>query len=181
IPMDDNILVSRYINNLFLIDDFKFDVRLYVLMTSYDLLTIYLHEESLARRAVFATVKYDRGTKNIKNQFMHLTNYSTLFVLFFFKYNDPEVEDYRNKWSRSAMLCRRERTPHVRTPGSKQFIPVLCSLRLIHYVLWLSLSLSLCVCVCNCVALMCLSTPTSNHGSWRSTSLLLWPAMLLWI
>ena len=38
-------------NTLF--PDFKFDVWLYVLMTSYDLLTIYLHEESLARRAVY--------------------------------------------------------------------------------------------------------------------------------
>lgn len=73
ISLEENILVSRYINNPLLIDDFKFDVRLYVLVTSYDPLVIYLYEEGLAR---FATVRYDQGAKNIRNQFMHLTNYS---------------------------------------------------------------------------------------------------------
>uniref|UniRef100_A0A673ZJ37 Tubulin--tyrosine ligase-like protein 5 n=1 Tax=Salmo trutta TaxID=8032 RepID=A0A673ZJ37_SALTR len=102
IPMDENILVSRYINNPLLIDDFKFDVRLYVLVTSYDPLTIYLYEEGLAR---FATVKYDCGTKNIKNQFMHLTNYSVNKKSSdYVSCDDPEVEDYGNKWSMSAML-----------------------------------------------------------------------------
>ncbi|KAJ7399505.1 tubulin polyglutamylase TTLL5-like [Pitangus sulphuratus] len=49
IVVEDNILVSRYISNPLLIDDFKFDVRLYVLVTSYDPLVIYLYEEGLAR------------------------------------------------------------------------------------------------------------------------------------
>ncbi|XP_071780297.1 tubulin polyglutamylase TTLL5 [Centroberyx gerrardi] len=102
ISMDENILVSRYINNPLLIDDFKFDVRLYVLVTSYDPLLIYVYEEGLAR---FATVKYDRASKNIKNQFMHLTNYSVNKKSSdYVSCDDPEVEDYGNKWSMSAML-----------------------------------------------------------------------------
>uniref|UniRef100_A0A8C4XF75 Tubulin--tyrosine ligase-like protein 5 n=1 Tax=Erpetoichthys calabaricus TaxID=27687 RepID=A0A8C4XF75_ERPCA len=102
IPLDENILVSRYINNPLLIDDFKFDVRLYVLVSSYDPLVIYLYEEGLAR---FATVKYDRASKNIKNQFMHLTNYSVNKKSSdYVSCDDPEVEDYGNKWSMSAML-----------------------------------------------------------------------------
>ncbi|XP_020649510.3 tubulin polyglutamylase TTLL5 isoform X11 [Pogona vitticeps] len=102
ISLEENILVSRYISNPLLIDDFKFDVRLYVVVTSYDPLIIYLYEEGLAR---FATVRYDQGAKNIKNQFMHLTNYSVNKKSGdYVSCDDPEVEDYGNKWSMSAML-----------------------------------------------------------------------------
>ncbi|KAM7402946.1 hypothetical protein PAMA_003732 [Pampus argenteus] len=102
ISMDENILVSRYINNPLLIDEFKFDVRLYVLVTSYDPLIIYVYEEGLAR---FATVKYDQTSKNIKNTFMHLTNYSVNKKSSdYVSCDDPEVEDYGNKWSMSAVL-----------------------------------------------------------------------------
>ncbi|XP_069008195.1 tubulin polyglutamylase TTLL5 isoform X1 [Embiotoca jacksoni] len=102
ISMDENILVSRYINNPLLIDEFKFDVRLYVLVTSYDPLLIYVYEEGLAR---FATVKYDRTSKSIKNTFMHLTNYSVNKKSSdYVSCDDPEVEDYGNKWSMSAVL-----------------------------------------------------------------------------
>ncbi|XP_071602048.1 tubulin polyglutamylase TTLL5 isoform X2 [Heliangelus exortis] len=102
IVLEDNILVSRYISNPLLIDDFKFDVRLYVLVTSYDPLVIYLYEEGLAR---FATVRYDQTSKNIKNQFMHLTNYSVNKKSGdYVSCDDPEIEDYGNKWSMSAML-----------------------------------------------------------------------------
>ncbi|XP_059504875.1 tubulin polyglutamylase TTLL5 isoform X2 [Stegostoma tigrinum] len=102
IATDESILVSRYIRSPLLIDDFKFDVRLYVLVTSYDPLVSYLYEEGLTR---FATVKYDRAMKNIKNQFMHLTNYSiNKKSQDYVSCDDPDVEDYGNKWSMSAML-----------------------------------------------------------------------------
>ena len=53
---------------------FKFDLRVYVAVTSYDPLVIYLYEEGLAR---FATVRYDQKVpKNLRNHCMHLTNYS---------------------------------------------------------------------------------------------------------
>ncbi|KAM4013858.1 tubulin polyglutamylase TTLL5 isoform 2-T2 [Anomaloglossus baeobatrachus] len=102
VNVEENLLVSRYVSNPLLIDGFKFDVRLYVLITSYDPLVIYLYEEGLTR---FATVRYDRAAKNIKNQFMHLTNYSVnKRSADYVSCDDPEVEDYGNKWSMSAML-----------------------------------------------------------------------------
>jgi tubulin polyglutamylase TTLL5 len=75
---------------------------LYVAVTSFDPLVFYLYEEGLTR---FATVKYDQNLKNIKNICMHLTNYSLnkkneKYV----RCNDPDVEDYGNKWTMSALL-----------------------------------------------------------------------------
>uniref|UniRef100_A0A803Y482 Tubulin--tyrosine ligase-like protein 5 n=1 Tax=Meleagris gallopavo TaxID=9103 RepID=A0A803Y482_MELGA len=95
-------LINNSLTSDNFISDFKFDVRLYVLVTSYDPLVIYLYEEGLAR---FATVRYDQTSKNIKNQFMHLTNYSVNKKSGdYVSCDDPEVEDYGNKWSMSAML-----------------------------------------------------------------------------
>ncbi|XP_068683988.1 tubulin polyglutamylase TTLL5-like [Montipora foliosa] len=102
VPLDDNLLVCKYISNPLLVDGFKFDLRLYVGVTCFDPVRIYLYEEGLTR---FATVKYDSSGKNIKNVCMHLTNYSVNKKnADFVRCPDPEVEDYGNKWSMSAML-----------------------------------------------------------------------------
>ncbi len=42
---DDNWIVEKYINNPLLLHNKKFDLRLYVAITSFDPLKIYLHEE----------------------------------------------------------------------------------------------------------------------------------------
>ena len=67
------MVVSHYINNPLLINDFKFDLRIYVIITSIHPLRIFIYEDGLVR---FATQEYtsDMGTK--KNRFIHLTNYS---------------------------------------------------------------------------------------------------------
>ena len=69
----DKILVQEYIENPLLDNGFKFDLRLYVLVTSCDPLEIYLCKEGLWRKA---TEKYERPHHlNLTNEFMHLTNY----------------------------------------------------------------------------------------------------------
>ncbi|XP_077796446.1 tubulin polyglutamylase TTLL13 isoform X3 [Macaca mulatta] len=58
----------------FLIDGFKFDMRIYVLITSCDPLRIFMYEEGLAR---FATTPYvEPSHNNLDNVCMHLTNYA---------------------------------------------------------------------------------------------------------
>ncbi|XP_059157230.1 tubulin polyglutamylase TTLL5-like isoform X3 [Physella acuta] len=102
VPLDENVIVSKYISSPLVIDGFKFDVRLYVTVTSYDPLVIYLYEEGLTR---FATVKYEKNVKHLRNQCMHLTNYSVnKKSQDYVKNDDPDVEDYGNKWSMGAML-----------------------------------------------------------------------------
>jgi tubulin polyglutamylase TTLL5 len=102
IPLEDNLVVSKYVSNPLLIEGFKFDLRLYVAVTSFDPLVFYLYEEGLTR---FATIKYDQSSRNIKSTCMHLTNYSLnkkndKYV----RCHDPDIEDYGNKWSMSALL-----------------------------------------------------------------------------
>ncbi|XP_077966117.1 tubulin polyglutamylase TTLL5-like isoform X3 [Styela clava] len=102
VPLEDNIMVCKYIANPLLIDSFKFDIRVYIAVTSYDPLMIYLFEEGLTR---FATVKYEKTHRHLKNQMMHLTNYSINKKSHdYVRCEDPDVEDYGNKWSMSAML-----------------------------------------------------------------------------
>ena len=48
-PLDETMIVCKYIHNPLLIDSFKFDVRLYVAVTSYDPMIVYLYEEGLTR------------------------------------------------------------------------------------------------------------------------------------
>ena len=58
----------------YLIDGFKFDLRLYVLVNGISPLRVYLWNDGLAR---FATVPYEiPNQKNMSNLFMHLTNYA---------------------------------------------------------------------------------------------------------
>ena len=68
---EDNWIVERYIDNPLLIDNRKFDLRLYVAVTSFNPLKVYLHKEGLCR---LATEKYSNETYDQK--YAHLTNYS---------------------------------------------------------------------------------------------------------
>ncbi|XP_074653946.1 tubulin polyglutamylase TTLL11-like isoform X2 [Tubulanus polymorphus] len=67
-------VVQDYITRPFLIDGYKFDLRIYCLLTNLNPLEIYISKEGLAR---FCTSKYEEPTnENLADTFMHLTNYS---------------------------------------------------------------------------------------------------------
>lgn len=71
-PIDESCIISKYIPNPFLINGLKFDLRIYVMITSMDPWRIYIFNEGLAR---FAVDVYDPSTsKTAKNA--HLTNFS---------------------------------------------------------------------------------------------------------
>jgi tubulin polyglutamylase TTLL6/13 len=70
----EHVVVQRYMRSPYLIDGYKFDFRIYVLVTSCDPLKIFLYDEGMVR---FATEEWDIKTcTNYDNLFMHLTNYA---------------------------------------------------------------------------------------------------------
>eukprot|EP00347_Sterkiella_histriomuscorum_P018900 403343740 len=68
---DEHLVVQKYMRNPYLIDGYKFDLRIYVLVTNVQPLRIFMHHEGLAR---FASEKYK--LKAFNNPFIHLTNYA---------------------------------------------------------------------------------------------------------
>ncbi|KAG9391697.1 Tubulin-tyrosine ligase/Tubulin polyglutamylase [Carpediemonas membranifera] len=67
-------VVQRYIADPHLIDGYKYDLRIYLLVTSVEPLRMFIYKKGMAR---FATAPYvEPKDDNIKNSFMHLTNYS---------------------------------------------------------------------------------------------------------
>lgn len=67
-------VASEYIADPLLLDGFKFDCRVYVLIESLQPFRAYLLKDGLAR---LATAKYHPPTsQNLSQQYMHLTNYS---------------------------------------------------------------------------------------------------------
>ncbi|KAJ3183050.1 Tubulin polyglutamylase ttll4 [Geranomyces variabilis] len=109
------VIVSRYIAKPYLIGGRKFDLRLYVAVTSFEPLRIYLYRDGVVR---FAGEKYSASSKSIRNRYIHLTNYSisrrskvsaaaTAAALFpgaesaeaAFLLSDPRFSTTASKWS----------------------------------------------------------------------------------
>ncbi|KFZ48222.1 Tubulin polyglutamylase TTLL13, partial [Antrostomus carolinensis] len=81
----EHMICQQYISKPFLIDGFKFDMRIYVLITSCDPLRIFVYKEGLAR---FATMRYiDPSSRNLGDICMHLTNYAIN------KHNENFIQD----------------------------------------------------------------------------------------
>ncbi|KAF5828673.1 tubulin tyrosine ligase [Dunaliella salina] len=69
----DSYVISRYIDNPLLIGGKKFDLRLYVVVTSYRPLTAYLSNLGFGR---FCSEKYTTEEAELDNDYVHLTNVS---------------------------------------------------------------------------------------------------------
>ena len=93
-----NFLVSKYISKPHLINNKKYDLRIYVLISSLYPLKIYMYKEGLVR---FATEEYIKGDFN--NVFIHLTNYSINKENIPRYNNNNNEEDFQkfSKWSLS--------------------------------------------------------------------------------
>lgn len=67
-------MVQQYQTQPYLIENKKFDLRVYVLVTQVEPeITCFMYRDGLAR---FATEEYNGAPINNSNLFMHLTNYA---------------------------------------------------------------------------------------------------------
>ncbi|EMP27362.1 Tubulin polyglutamylase TTLL7 [Chelonia mydas] len=70
----DHLIVQEYLDKPFLMEGYKFDLRVYILVTSCDPLKIFLYHDGLVR---MGTEKYHPpNDSNLSQLYMHLTNYS---------------------------------------------------------------------------------------------------------
>lgn len=93
----DGYLASKYVAMPHLINGFKYDLRVYVLVSSYDPLRIYVYNDGLVR---FATEKYTLNPNDLKKRYIHLTNFSVNKKSENFKDNTGTGEEENSsKWS----------------------------------------------------------------------------------
>ncbi|XP_071958532.1 tubulin monoglutamylase TTLL4-like [Antedon mediterranea] len=100
IPKRRPVIIQRYLAKPFLINGSKFDLRIYVYVTSLDPLRIYVYDDGLTR---FATMKYSSSMKSLSNKFMHLTNYSINKNNSDFTPNEDHTACEGHKWSLKAL------------------------------------------------------------------------------
>lgn len=101
-------VAQEYLTNVLLIDGYKFDLRVYVVVKSIDPLEIHICNEGLAR---FSTIPYENPTnKNLHETYMHLTNYSLNKKSTTF--NKSEKEDEGSKRKMTAVFRQMERMGH---------------------------------------------------------------------
>lgn len=87
-------LIQHYIRRPLLINGMKCDLRLYVAVTSFQPLRVYLYPDGLVR---MATTAYKQGKASLKDRGMHLTNVSVNKSRPGFK--GHEVDGHGSKWS----------------------------------------------------------------------------------
>ncbi|NXV74402.1 TTLL4 polyglutamylase, partial [Atlantisia rogersi] len=100
LPKRRPLLVQRYLHKPYLIGGKKFDLRIYVYVTCYDPLRVYLFKDGLVR---FASCKYSSSMKSLSNKYVHLTNYSVNKKNTEYKSNSDETACQGHKWALKAL------------------------------------------------------------------------------
>jgi len=100
IPRTRPLVVQRYVARPYLINETKFDLRLYVLMTSVNPLRLYLYDDGLVR---FASHKYTNESTKVDDVFTHLTNYSINKNSATYMTNEDSASAQGHKWTLKSL------------------------------------------------------------------------------
>ena len=96
-------MMSHYVNDPYLINGYKFDLWIYVGITSINPLWVYVYEEGLVR---FATAKYVPIQDGLDefSRYTHLTNYAVNKKnANLIENTDADEDDVGSKWSLTAL------------------------------------------------------------------------------
>ncbi|XP_035215022.1 tubulin polyglutamylase TTLL4-like [Stegodyphus dumicola] len=96
VPKNRPVVVQKYVSDPYLINGTKFDLRIYVLISSIEPLRVYVFEDGLVR---FASEKYSLSNKSFSNRYIHLTNYSINRKSSSYTANEDENSCQGHKWS----------------------------------------------------------------------------------
>lgn len=91
-----NYLLNKYITNLDLINNKKYDLRLFILVTGLKPLRIYFNQEGLVR---IAANNFTLNEEFIKNKFIHLTNVGVNLLSKDFIAPDNSLNEEANTWN----------------------------------------------------------------------------------
>lgn len=100
IPKNKPLVVQRYVARPYLINGTKFDLRIYLLVTSINPLRLYLYEDGLVR---FASNKYSNDSKDVDDVYMHLTNYSINKKSSTYTSNEDSDSCQGHKWTLKSL------------------------------------------------------------------------------
>ncbi|CAI4229774.1 unnamed protein product [Auanema sp. JU1783] len=101
VPLGNPLLVSEYISNPLVVNDHKFDLRIYTAVTCFNPLVVYIYAEGLTR---LASAKYSTDA-SFTDEFVHLTNYSiNKNSQAFIRNESMSTEDFGHKWTLGALL-----------------------------------------------------------------------------
>ena len=91
-----SFIISKYLAFPHLINKKKYDMRIYVLVTGFQPLRIYLYKEGLVR---IAAEKYKMSINNLDNKYSHLTNTAINEENKNYKNPTSELDENANKWN----------------------------------------------------------------------------------
>ena len=107
VPKKKKCVVQQYLHQPYLINNKKFDVRVYVVVTSFMPLRAYIFYEGLVR---FASVEYSNDSRS---KYIHLTNFTiNKHHDAFQQSDDPQNDDVGSKWTIAALNSHLESNGH---------------------------------------------------------------------
>jgi len=111
LSLKESYVISKYVDNPLLVGGKKFDLRLYVLVTSYRPLKVWMYNVGFAR---FCNEKYTADIAELDNMTIHLTNVAIQ------KQSEDYNEKHGGKWMTTNLKFYLEMT-HGKTLADKCF------------------------------------------------------------